>query len=116
MRRLAIVTVALLLAPCAPAAACPLAVPSYPASVLWVGDSYSAGAGSSQPWLDGEAAQVSRALGWRLRLDAIVGTGFVAPSRYGPAIPARLDADRAKWHRPAFVVIDGGRNDHGSSV
>lgn len=83
-------------------------------SALWVGDSYTMGAGATNPRIYAEAKLVSRALGWHLELDAAGGTGFVAASGYGPPIPARLPNDKARY-APAFVVIDGGRNDHAST-
>jgi hypothetical protein len=84
-------------------------------TALWVGDSYTMGAGSMQPRVYAEAHQVSRLFGWHMELDAMGGTGFVASSQYGPPIPDRLDADEALRPVPSYVVIDGGRNDHGTA-
>jgi hypothetical protein len=53
---------------------------------------------------------------WKVHLDAIGGTGFVASSTYGPAIPTRLASDKERFEHPNYVVIDGGRNDHGSAT
>jgi hypothetical protein len=83
-------------------------------TALWVGDSYTEGAGSTRPPVTGEAFRVSRVLDWKVHLDAIGGTGFVASSSYGPPIPTRLVSDKGRFEHPNYIVIDGGRNDHGS--
>ena len=81
---------------------------------LWIGDSYTAGAGAKST-ATGEAFGVSAALGWQIELDAKGGTGFVAghaASRHDKPVPARLRRDVAKY--PAsIVVVDAGRNDAG---
>jgi len=114
LRYLVPVLLALILAGTANASRLP--VPASTPSALWVGDSYTMGVGAAKPWISGESYAVSRALGWKLTLDAAGGTGFVAPSRYGPPFWKRLPSDVARIRHPDFVVIDGGRNDHGDST
>jgi GDSL-like lipase/acylhydrolase family protein len=53
---------------------------------------------------------------WKVHLDAVGGTGFVAASTYGPPIPTRLASDKGRFEHPNYIVIDGGRNDHGSET
>lgn len=84
---------------------------------LWIGDSYTAGAGANSS-ATGEAYPTSEGLGWRhTYLDAQGGTGFVAGAHaarpdYKP-VPARLKYDTALDPDPGVVVIDAGRNDRG---
>lgn len=83
---------------------------------LWIGDSYTFGAGVPYPWMYGEAWATSRALGWTLELDAEGGTGFVANEFAEPSyvpVPNRLKADASMSPAPTIVVIDAGRNDVG---
>lgn len=82
---------------------------------LWIGDSYTAGAGATSS-ATGEALMTTRVLGWLPALDAEGGTGFVANGHansltYEP-VPDRLRHDKRKFSPPpAVVVIDAGRND-----
>lgn len=92
-------------------------VPNQPVS-LWIGDSYTIGAGATSS-ATGEALATSAALGWQTDLDAEGSTGFVASGRkedpnYKP-IPDRLryDAKTFSPPPPSVVVLDAGRNDLG---
>ena len=84
-------------------------------TTLWIGDSYTFGAGVTQPWVYGEARLVSSALGWSPIIDAEGGTGFVNP---GPAahgytsVPNRLASYAGMSPAPDVVVVDAGRNDY----
>jgi hypothetical protein len=80
-------------------------------AALWIGDSYTMGAGVTKPWLVGEAYVTSKMLGRNPELDAVGGTGFVVASKFGPPVPARLDRDKGISPVPSFVLIDAGRND-----
>jgi lysophospholipase L1-like esterase len=85
---------------------------------LWIGDSYTAGAGASSGRY-GEAIATSVELGWQTDLDAEGGTGFVAAGprrrhhRVTEPVPLRLAGDAASFPGVAVVVIDAGRNDRG---
>ena len=90
---------------------------------LWIGDSYTIGAGAtSGRW--GEAIATSVALNWQTDLDAEGGTGFVAAGprlrhhhrRTTKPVPARLAADASSFPGVSVVVLDAGRNDRGRSV
>lgn len=79
---------------------------------LWIGDSYTLGAGVSQPWVYGESWRVSSALGWMPYIDAEGGTGFLNPglTQYGyTAVPNRLAGYSTL--NASVIVIDAGRND-----
>jgi lysophospholipase L1-like esterase len=83
---------------------------------LWIGDSYTAGAGGTST-ATGEAYRTSDALKWHVYLDAEGGTGFLenghaANPRYRP-VPDRLVHDKAEVSDPEVVVIDAGRDDLG---
>jgi lysophospholipase L1-like esterase len=86
---------------------------------LWIGDSYTVGAGARSGRY-GEAIATSVALGWQTDLDAEGGTGFVAAGphrhrrhRQTRPIPARLATDASSFPGVDVVVVDGGRNDRG---
>ena len=83
---------------------------------LWIGDSYTAGAGATSS-ATGEALATSAALGWQTDMDAEGGTGFVAAghaaSPSNAPLPDRLAADAARFPDPNIVLIDAGRNDLG---
>lgn len=84
---------------------------------LWIGDSYTAGAGA-RTGRYGEAIATSVYLGWQTDLDAEGGTGFVARPkgrhhRHDKPVPARLAADAVSFPGVDVVVIDAGRNDVG---
>ena len=103
-------------APANAGAAPPVTLPSHATlpAALWVGDSYTAGVGSTSK-AAGEACLTSAALKWRCELDAEGGTGFVNDGHvnsatYAPLI-SRLPADVAAQPKPAVVVVDAGRND-----
>ena len=86
-------------------------------TALWIGDSYTFGAGVAQPTLYGEGWLVSADLGWKPRLDAEGGTGFTnpgPPAYHFVALPNRLPGDAAISPPPQIVVIDAGRNDSGA--
>jgi hypothetical protein len=83
---------------------------------LWIGDSYTFGAGVSEPWIYGVGRMTPTLLGWNYWLDAEGGTGFIASGvpGYGfQPIPDRLP----NWagYTPDYVVLDGGRNDWNAS-
>jgi lysophospholipase L1-like esterase len=82
---------------------------------LWIGDSYTAGAGAAKGEY-GEAIATSVALGWQTDLDAEGGTGFVARGRrhkhfFGEPVPVRVPGDAASFPGVDVVVLDAGRND-----
>jgi lysophospholipase L1-like esterase len=85
---------------------------------LWIGDSYTAGAGAASS-ATGEAYATSAVLHWHSAVDAEGGTGFVAvpdaahPSPTVKAVPARLQYDKSLEPDPSVVVLDAGRNDVG---
>jgi lysophospholipase L1-like esterase len=100
--------IGLFLAPSRTSAAPPLEH----ASVLWVGDSYTAGIGATGR--KGYPLAVCDRLRWDCVLDAQGGTGYLADGHnnsdtFTPFL-ARLDADRARV-TPDLVLVDGGRND-----
>jgi acyl-CoA thioesterase I len=85
---------------------------------LWIGDSYTIGAGATMS-ATGEAYAASGDLGWQTYMDAEGPTGFVksghaANPSYKP-IPVRLRQDAVKFSPPppSVVVLDAGRNDRG---
>jgi lysophospholipase L1-like esterase len=82
-------------------------------AVLWIGDSFPAGTGASEPDL-AYPNLVASQFGWLLGTDAQGGTGFIADghlnqARFTPLIGRVLD-DKATWLAD-IVVIDAGRND-----
>ncbi|HZT54040.1 MAG TPA: SGNH/GDSL hydrolase family protein [Gaiellaceae bacterium] len=85
---------------------------------LWIGDSYTVGAGATSS-ATGEALATSAALGWQTDLDAEGGTGFVAAghavSPGNEPVPDRLPSDARRFRNPSpgVVVLDAGRNDRG---
>lgn len=83
---------------------------------LWIGDSYTAGAGATTS-ATGEALATSAALGWQTDMDAEGATGFVArgrkQSRSNKPLPDRVAADAASFPDASVVLIDAGRNDVG---
>lgn len=90
--------------------------PSGSPTALWIGDSYTFGAGVSEPWVYGEGWAVSANLGWSYHLDAQGGTGYIAtgfPGMGFSPVPNRLAADTA--YQDDYVVLDAGRNDLGAS-
>lgn len=88
-------------------------------TVLFIGDSYSSGAGAStkeKRW----TTLVSGQEGWVERNAALGGTGYVAESgpagcgkEYCPPYRAALDAYFDANGAPDVVVVSGGRNDLG---
>lgn len=89
------------------------AVAAWPRA-LWIGDSYTAGAGGTST-ATGEAYETSDKLKWHVYLDAEGGTGFVndghaANPSYQP-VPDRLVHDKATVPDPGVVVLDAGRDD-----
>jgi acyl-CoA thioesterase-1 len=96
----------------------PAALPNQPVS-LWIGDSYTIGAGATTS-ATGEALATSEALGWQTDMDAEGATGFVTSGRRtNPAyrtIPKRLKQDAVRFSPPppSVVVLDAGRNDRGA--
>jgi lysophospholipase L1-like esterase len=95
----------------------PAALPNQPVS-LWIGDSYTLGAGATSS-ATGEALATSAALGWQTDLDAEGATGFVASGHAAnpswKPIPDRLRHDAVTFSPPppSVVVLDAGRNDRG---
>lgn len=95
----------------------PAALPNQPVS-LWIGDSYTIGAGATTS-ATGEALATSAALGWQTDMDAEGSTGFVTSGRKeNPSyrsIPKRLKHDAVQFSPPppSVVVLDAGRNDRG---
>lgn len=83
---------------------------------LWIGDSYTAGAGATTS-ATGEALATSAALGWQSDMDAEGSSGYVARGRRqsptNNAVPARIAADAASFRGVDVVLIDAGRNDVG---
>jgi lysophospholipase L1-like esterase len=105
---LGVATTGLFLAPARSAPAEPQRRPA----VLWVGDSYAAGVGSSKGV--GYPELVCARLTWDCTVDAQGGTGFVANGHnnspdFVPFVD-RLEEDAARV-TPDLVLIDGGRND-----
>lgn len=106
--------------PAAPAyASPPTGVPTAVATetpqptVLFVGDSYTAGA-AGIPSGRTFACQAAALLGWACLVDAQGGTGYVADGHVNSttftAYAGRLNADQARYS-PDVVVVTGGRND-----
>lgn len=83
---------------------------------LWIGDSYTAGAGATTS-ATGEALATSAALGWQSDMDAEGSSGYVARGRrQSPtydAVPARIASDAASFTGVDVVLLDAGRNDVG---
>jgi lysophospholipase L1-like esterase len=99
-------------------AALPTSTPVNQPVALWIGDSYTLGAGATES-ATGEAFATSAALGWQTDIDAEGATGFVANGRTedpsNKPIPDRLRRDAATFSPPppSVVVLDAGRNDRG---
>lgn len=84
-------------------------------NVLFVGDSYSAGAGASTEatrW----TSRASKTLEWNETNVALGGTGYLTTSSragcgldFCPAYPQRINETAA--NDPDYVIISGGRND-----
>lgn len=96
----------------------PAAAPVNQPVSLWIGDSYTIGAGATTS-ATGEAYATSGSLGWQTYMDAEGATGFVKSGRaadpsYKP-IPDRLRHDAVNFSPPppSVVLLDAGRNDRG---
>ena len=89
-----------------------VAPPSQVAS-LWVGDSFTAGAGAVRP-RQGEACLTAKMMGWLCTLDAQAGTGFLNEGKAGDPSFVPIEG-RLRHTKEQFVadviVVDGGRND-----
>lgn len=86
-----------------------------PPSVLFVGDSFTAGTGV-QNEVDAYPALIARNAGWNVHVDAQGATGFIADGRgTGNGNTSRLiDRLPATGHRfpeVDLLIIDAGRND-----
>lgn len=86
-------------------------------SALFVGDSFTAGAGV-QGAVNGYACILARAQGWTCNVDAFGATGYVNDgSGFYPTPPGRaldrLPSD-VKLYAVDMVVLDSGRNDLGT--
>ncbi|HEU5372512.1 MAG TPA: SGNH/GDSL hydrolase family protein [Gaiellaceae bacterium] len=92
-----------------------VSLPNQPIA-LWIGDSYTAGAGATTS-ATGEALATSGALGWQSDMDAEGSSGYVARGRRqsptNDAVPARIASDAASFTGVDVVLIDAGRNDVG---
>ncbi|SSC24193.1 SGNH hydrolase-type esterase, partial [Klenkia terrae] len=91
----------------------PMGPPTRPTAALFIGDSYTAGAGASSP-AQAWSCRAAALLDWTCNLDAQGGTGFVADGRsntpsFSP-LPDRLQSS-AQRYLADVVVIDAGRND-----
>jgi lysophospholipase L1-like esterase len=76
---------------------------------IFLGDSYTEGAGGSTP--TGYAFRAGWAKGWNVRIDALAGTGFLNRAHkqtYAERLPAVLA------RHPKIVVVAGGINDYGN--
>jgi len=95
-----------------------------PKLALWLGDSYSAGAGAASI-LQRFTSVASRDLGWIERNNAYGGTGYLAGTSGSSEVSHSLLAcgldncpnylhslDGLGWSRsPDYIVVSGGRND-----
>jgi lysophospholipase L1-like esterase len=79
--------------------------------VLWVGDSFTGGAGAEWYW-DSWAMLAGRALGWNVIPSGVGATGYVNPGNEVGKVPFgnRLDDDVIALD-PDLVVMSGGYND-----
>src|ERR1700739_1722884 len=88
-------------------------------SVLFIGDSYTAGNGLAEMSYGCMAAV---RMGWLCKLSAVPGTGyigggpanrFIVDPYLGPSTSfAERTPNLAEKYQPDFVILDGGRNDH----
>ncbi len=86
--------------------------------VLFIGDSYTAGNGSSELSYGCMAAV---RLGWLCNLSAVPGTGYVSGNQFHRFLVSRYRGISTSFveriphlaveYRPEIVVLDGGRND-----
>jgi lysophospholipase L1-like esterase len=96
----------------------PASVAANPATVLFIGDSYTAGNGLPEM---SYACQAAVRLGWLCEVSAVPGTGYISG---GPANRSVVDEytglstsfieripKLSAMYRPDVVVLDGGRND-----
>jgi acyl-CoA thioesterase I len=89
-----------------------LAVTTAP-SVLFIGASYTAGWGASDPQLD-YAHETATELGWDATYSAEPGAGYVTTGNNGHDSFAQQVAALPNTLRPSLVIIQGGRNDAGT--
>jgi lysophospholipase L1-like esterase len=78
------------------------------------GDSYTEGAGATNPRTQGYLAQLSDELGWEFEISSLSGGGYVNPGKdkSGPIAKKIAAADLAKM-QPNAVLIQAGLNDKG---
>lgn len=83
-------------------------------SALWIGDSFTQGAGSEQPTVEGYAQVAARTVGWVSYNESQGGTGYLADGQVVneeyAAIPDRLPGLFERYI-PDVVIFDAGRND-----
>jgi lysophospholipase L1-like esterase len=87
-------------------------------SMLFVGDSFAAGSGTTGPDL-AYSCLTADLMDWVCNLDAQGGTGYISDGSlnsrdFGP-FSSRLSADAARY-RADIVIVDGGRNDSSVEV
>jgi lysophospholipase L1-like esterase len=79
--------------------------------VVWMGDSFSGGAGAAWFW-DSWAVLAGRTLGWNVIPSAVGATGYVNPGNESGKVPfADRIADDVIALDPDLVVMSGGYND-----
>jgi lysophospholipase L1-like esterase len=88
-----------------------------PLSVLFAGDSFTAGAGV-QSEIDAYPALIARSAGWNVHVDAQGATGFIADGRGTgngdtSRLIDRLAEDGRRFPEVDLLIIDAGRNDLG---
>jgi acyl-CoA thioesterase-1 len=89
-------------------------LPSAGGSVLFFGDSYTEGFGSSNSATLGFAPLVSASFGWKSEIDGVGGSGFVTK---GPANETYADRLASRTGGSAqLIVLQGGLNDEKSDA
>lgn len=87
--------------------------PPSPPVAVWLGDSYTLGAGALDQPGDGYDSRACRGLGWICYEDSLGGTAFT--SRPPNDMPSRIRA-LGQQYDPDVVIVDMGRNDHALSL
>jgi lysophospholipase L1-like esterase len=78
------------------------------------GDSYTQGAGATNPRTQGYLAQLSEDLGWKFEISSLSGGGYVNPGRdkSGP-IARKITAANLAQIQPDAILIQAGLSDKG---
>jgi lysophospholipase L1-like esterase len=88
--------------------------PDVPPTVLFVGDSYTAGTGEHDP-AKGYPGRIASEAGWDLHVDAQGATGFISDGKKSfpdaRRLIDRLADDKKNVPKVDILIVDAGRND-----